>query len=112
MVFLPPLVPQNAADWRALLGALIGAGFTDIVLDGSRMAHVDSLGLAEIVRSYTVLARSNGTLRLNRMSKAARDLLEVTRLVTIFAVDDVDYSRLPRVEVAADDLSQIATPRA
>ena len=107
VVFMPTLVRDTAAQFRTLLGMLVSAGFKDIVLDGSTMGFLDSLGLAEIVRSYTFCLRSSGSVTLNRLSKTTRDLLEVTRLVTVFTILDVDYSGLQRVEISVDDLGPL-----
>ena len=107
IVFLPVLHPDSASSWRTLLGNLVAAGHKNIVVDGSAMPYLDSLGLAEIVRSYTFCSRCEGSLTLNNMSKATRGLFEITRLSTILTLSDVDYSRLPRVELSADDLSPI-----
>ena len=107
VVFLPVLNPDSAAAWRALLGNLVAAGFKDIVVDGSAMPYLDSLGLAEIVRSYTFCTRVEGSLTLNNMSKATRGLFEITRLSTILTLTEADYSKLPRVEVGPEDLSPL-----
>jgi anti-anti-sigma factor len=110
VLFPPRLIHENADDLKNLVVRLVSAGYKDIIVDGSMMPYVDSAGLGEIVRTYTMCARSSGSLTLNRISERLRSLLEITHLLTVFTVLDVDYSRHERIEISADDISRLLNP--
>ncbi len=63
-------------------------GRQKIILDLSGVPYMDTCGLAELVRSYTTIARSDGDLRLLKISKRLQDLLSITKLLTVFQIFD------------------------
>lgn len=70
------------------VNSLIAAGRRQIVFDLEDMPYIDSSGLAELVRSYTTIARQGGRLKLARLSKRIADLLAITKLLTVYETYD------------------------
>lgn len=66
--------------------ALAGKGHKKFVLNLERMPSIDSIGLGEIVRSYTTLMRQGAKMKLAAVPKKIVDLLRVTRLIMAFEV--------------------------
>lgn len=64
--------------------ALMDKGHKKLVLNLEGLPSVDSIGLGEIVRSYTSVMRKGGKLKLAAVPKKIMDLLRVTRLVMAF----------------------------
>jgi anti-sigma B factor antagonist len=66
--------------------ALANAGYKKQVLNLAGMPSIDSIGLGEIVRSYTTLMRQGAKVKLAAVPKKIVDLLHVTRLILAFEV--------------------------
>jgi anti-sigma B factor antagonist len=63
---------------------LVNRGYRKLVLNLEGLPSIDSIGLGEIVRSYTSLMRHGAKLKLAAVPKRIVDLLRVTRLVMAF----------------------------
>ncbi len=59
-----------------------------IILDLEKATYIDSAGVGELTRSYTTVANSGGDLVLLNLTKKSRDLLTLTKLITVFDVFD------------------------
>lgn len=55
-----------------------------VLLNLEDVPYIDQAGLGEIVRSYTKLSHLGGKLKLLRPTKRINDLLEITKLLTLF----------------------------
>ena len=64
--------------------SLIQQGYTNILVDLSAVAYVDSAGLGELVQAYATTKNRGGALKLLNVTKRLRDLLVVTKLLTVF----------------------------
>lgn len=64
--------------------ALVDQGYRKLVLNLEGLPSIDSIGLGEIVRSYTGLMRQGARLKLAAVPKKIVDLLRVTRLIMAF----------------------------
>ena len=57
-----------------------------IILDLADVSHVDSTGLASIVRCYTMAEKKGVKLVLCRPTMKIKDLLGITKLLTVFEI--------------------------
>ena len=64
--------------------ALADKGYRKVVLNLEGLPSIDSIGLGEIVRSYTSLMRQGAKMKLAAVPKKIVDLLRVTRLIMAF----------------------------
>jgi anti-sigma B factor antagonist len=64
--------------------SLIQQGYTSMLLDLSGVSYVDSAGLGELVQAYATTKNRGGALKLLNVTKRLRDLLVVTKLLTVF----------------------------
>lgn len=69
---------------REAVTRLVDGGRTRIVLNLAEVPYVDSAGLGEIVRCYTTVSRKGGRLKLLNLTKKIKDLLAITKLLTVF----------------------------
>jgi anti-sigma B factor antagonist len=67
---------------------LVDSGKTKIILNLADVPYVDSAGLGEIVRCYTTVSRKGGQLKLVNLTKKIKDLLAITKLLTVFEAYD------------------------
>jgi anti-sigma B factor antagonist len=63
---------------------LVDAGYRKLVLDLGGLPSIDSIGLGEIVRSFTTVTRKGARMKLAAVPKRIVDLLRVTRLILAF----------------------------
>jgi anti-sigma B factor antagonist len=63
--------------------ALVG-GAKNIVLDLSDVSYMDSSGIGELVSAFTTTRNSGGNLVLTSLTKRVSDLLQITKLYTVF----------------------------
>jgi len=73
---------------RAKINAIIQAGAKKILLNLGDVPYIDSAGLGEIVRTYTTVSRQGGVLKLLNLTKRIKDLLAITKLLTVFETFD------------------------
>jgi anti-sigma B factor antagonist len=74
--------------------SLIQQGNKNIVIDLSGVAYVDSAGLGQLVQAYATTKNKGGALKLVNVTKKLRDLLVVTKLLTVFDTYDNESAAL------------------
>lgn len=64
--------------------SLLQQGHRKLVLDLGGVAYVDSAGLGQLVQIHATAKNQGGALRIANVTKKLKDLLVVTKLVTVF----------------------------
>jgi anti-sigma B factor antagonist len=82
------LIGEGDDALRDAVMRLVDGGKTKIVLNLGEVPYVDSAGLGEIVRCYTTVSRKSGRLKLLHLTKKIKDLLSITKLLTVFETYD------------------------
>ena len=75
---------------RNKINSLIQAGTKKILLNLGDVPYIDSAGLGEVVRTYTTASRHGGSLKLLNLTKRIKDLLAITKLLTVFETFDTE----------------------
>jgi anti-sigma B factor antagonist len=73
---------------RNTIKDLLAAGHKNIVLNLKEVGYIDSAGLGEIVGAYATVANQGGEVKLLNTQGKVKDLLQVTKLYTVFAAFD------------------------
>ena len=68
--------------------SLIQQGHKKLLLNLGGVAYVDSAGLGEIVQAYATVNKEGGKLKLLNLTKRIKDLLSITKLLTVFDTFD------------------------
>src|SRR5262249_50465636 len=63
-------------------------GHAKLLLNLGDVSYVDSAGLGEIVQSYATVNKNGGSLKLLNVTKRIKDLLSITKLLTVFETFD------------------------
>jgi anti-sigma B factor antagonist len=63
---------------------LLADGQRQILLNLGDVSYVDSAGLGALISSYTTVKREGGQLKLVNLTKRIKDLLAITKLITVF----------------------------
>jgi anti-sigma B factor antagonist len=79
---------------------LLQAGRKQIVLNLERVPRVDTTGLCAIVEAYVAAKRQDGLVKLLHLSPHVREVLRVTRLLTVFEAFDDEVDAITSFGVA------------
>ena len=79
---------------RQTISDLLVNGGRKIVLNLKDVNYVDSSGIGELVRSYTSVTREGKQLKLLNLTEKIRDLLVITKLLTVFQVYENEQAAL------------------
>ena len=72
-----------------------------IVLNLSDVSYIDSGGLGTLVALHTTAHNAGGTIKLANLTPRVGDLLQVTKLLTVFEVHNSEYEALEAFRTAA-----------
>jgi len=73
---------------RDLINNLISKGNKKILFNLAEVNYIDSSGIGVLVSSFTSVRSQGGELKLVNMTKRIRDLLQITKLYSLFDIKD------------------------
>ena len=76
-------------------------GFTRVVVDLGRVTYMDSSGLGDLIEAYASTKKAGGALKLLHVQTRLRDLLTITKLVTVFETFDEEAAAIESFAPAA-----------
>ncbi|HKD90939.1 MAG TPA: STAS domain-containing protein [Terriglobales bacterium] len=79
---------EGSVILRDTVRDLLGKGQKKILLNLGDVSYIDSSGIGELVSAYTTVRNQGGDLRLLNLTKKVHDLLQITKLYTVFDVKD------------------------
>ena len=77
---------EGSAMLRKTIRDLISNGRKKILLNLADVDYIDSSGIGELVGAYTSVRSADGELKLVYLTKRVRDIIQITRLFTVFDV--------------------------
>ena len=69
-------------------------GGKKIILNLADVNYIDSSGIGELVSTYTTVTNGGGQLKLLSLTKKIQELLQITKLLTVFQVYDSESAAL------------------
>jgi anti-sigma B factor antagonist len=69
---------------RGTIKDLLAGGHKDILINLQNVGYIDSAGLGELVGSYATISNLGGRIKLLNVQGKVKDLLQVTKLYTVF----------------------------
>jgi anti-sigma B factor antagonist len=79
---------EGASQFRDMIRDLAGKGNKKLLLNLTDVSYIDSSGIGEMVSGFTTVTNNGGQLKLVGLSKRVKDLLQITKLYTVFEVFD------------------------
>jgi anti-sigma B factor antagonist len=79
---------EGSVVLRDTIRDLIGKGQKKILLNLGDVTYIDSSGIGELVSAFTAVRREGGELKLLKLTKKVHDLLQITKLYTVFDIKD------------------------
>src|SRR5579862_2981787 len=92
---------EESALLRDEVKKAVTDGNKKIVLNLAEVNYIDSGGLGTLVSLHTTAHNGGVTIRLANLTKRVGDLLQVTKLLTVFAVYNSEYEALEAFRQAA-----------
>jgi anti-sigma B factor antagonist len=83
---------EGSSTLRDALRELAGKGQKKILLNLGEVSYIDSSGIGELVSGFTSVTNSGGQLKLLNLTKRVKDLLQITKLYTVFDVHESEAS--------------------
>lgn len=77
---------EGSAMLREMLRDLIAKGHRKIVLNLGDVNYIDSSGIGELVGAFISMRNQQGELKLLNLTKKVQDLIQITKLYTVFDV--------------------------
>ena len=79
---------EGTSVLRETVKDLLGKGHKKMLLNLAEIRYIDSSGIGELVSAFTSVRNQGGELKLLHLTKKVHDLLQITKLYTVFDVKD------------------------
>ena len=79
---------EGSITLRDTVSQLLAKNQKKILLNLGEVNYIDSSGIGELVSAFTTVRKQGGDLKLLNLTKKVHDLLQITKLYTVFDVKD------------------------
>jgi anti-sigma B factor antagonist len=83
---------EGSVILREAVKDLLAKGQKKILLNLGDVTYIDSSGIGELVSAFTSVRNQGGELKLLNLTKKVHDLLQITKLYTVFDIKDDEAS--------------------
>jgi anti-sigma B factor antagonist len=77
---------DGASTFRDTVKELLVGGQKKLLLNLAEVSYIDSSGIGELVSGFTTVTNQGGQVKLLNLTKRVQDLLQITKLYTVFEV--------------------------
>ena len=77
---------DGASIFRDTIRDLSSTGQKKMLLNLAEVSYIDSSGIGEMVSGFTTVSNQGGQVKLLNLTKRVKDLLQITKLYTVFEV--------------------------
>jgi anti-sigma B factor antagonist len=85
---------EGSSVLRNTVRELLDRGHRKILLNLADVDYIDSSGIGELVSAYTAVRNASGEMKLLQLTRRVHDILQITRLFTVFDVQSDEDSAL------------------
>ena len=85
---------EGSSVLRDIVKDLVSKGEKNILLNLGDISYIDSSGIGELVSAFTSVRNRGGELKLLHLTKKVNDLLQITKLYTVFDVKDDEVAAI------------------
>ena len=85
---------EGSSTLRDSVREMVSKGQKKILLNLGEVSYIDSSGIGELVSAFTTVTNGGGQLKLLNLTKRVKDLLQITKLYTVFDVHDSEVSAI------------------
>jgi anti-sigma B factor antagonist len=92
---------EPALRLRDAIQQSLAGGHVKFAINLADISYIDSSGLGELVATYTTVKRAQGDLKLLKLTSRTKDLLQMTKLLTVFDTYDDEQKAVAALTSAA-----------
>jgi anti-sigma B factor antagonist len=92
---------SESASLRSLVGQLLSSGHKKILLNLAEVNYIDSSGLGHLVSAFTTARKQSGELKLLRLTNKVYNLMQITKLYTVFDIRDDEAEAVQSFDLSA-----------
>lgn len=85
---------EGSSTVRDMVKDLLAKGNKKILLNLGEVTYIDSSGIGEMVAAFTSTRNQGGEMKLLKLTHKVRDLLTITKLITVFDVQDEEATAI------------------
>ncbi len=85
---------EGSAMLRQTIRGLVEKGHRKILINLYDVDYIDSSGIGELVSAFTTVRSASGELKLLNLTRRVHDILQITRLFTVFDVQSDEEAAL------------------
>jgi len=85
---------EGSSALRDTIREMVGKNHKKILLNLGEVSYIDSSGIGELVSGFTSVTNSGGQLKLLNLNKRVKDLLQITKLYTVFDVHESEATAI------------------
>lgn len=85
---------EGSSALRDTLRDMVMKGQKKILLNLGEVSYIDSSGIGELVSGFTSVTNQGGQLKLLNLTKRVKDLLQITKLYTVFDVHESEATAI------------------
>ena len=87
-------IGEGSAELQKAIRRLLAEGQNQILLNLAQVAYIDSSGLGEMVAAHVATGKSGGEIKLLHLTQRVRELMTITKLVTVFESYETEMGAL------------------
>jgi anti-sigma B factor antagonist len=100
-------IGESGVMFHSTIRRLLEEGQRKILLNLAGIDNIDSSGLGELIASHNVLKKNDGQVKLLHLTKRVRELMVITKLLTVFDVYESESEAIDSFEVPALKLAEL-----
>ena len=89
---------EGCTQLRELVRDQLAKGNKRVLINLADVSYIDSSGIGELVSAYTAVSNQGGQLKLLNLTKKVHDLLQITKLYTVFDIHDDEAKAIASFE--------------
>src|SRR5207244_3499919 len=89
---------EGCTQLRELIRSHLSKGSKKMLLNLADVTYIDSSGIVELVSAFTAVSKQGDQLKHLNITKKVHDLLQITKLLTVFDVHDDEAKAIASFE--------------
>lgn len=85
---------EGSSALRDTVRELAKNGKKNILLNLAKVDHIDSSGMGELISAFVTVTNQGGQIKLVNLTKKVHDLLQITKLYTVFEIFDSEVTAI------------------
>ena len=85
---------EGSVQLRDAVRELLSKGSKNLLLNLAEVNYIDSSGIGELVSAFTTVRNQGGDMKLLNLTKKVHDLLQITKLYTVFDIKDEEAAAI------------------